>query len=78
MSLQTIIPGTTPTAQDLDSIVLEGVVLDDGVLDVPDPDEFVENAPEVFCLACQAPVAAFDLSLVISLVPEIWISPSSR
>ena len=60
MSLQTIIPAATPTAQALDTVVLDGVVLGDDVLDGPGPDEFVENMPEVFCLACQAPVAAFE------------------
>ncbi len=55
MSLQTIIPGTAPTTQALDT-----VVLDDNVLDGPDPDDIVELVPEIFCLACQVPVAAFE------------------
>jgi hypothetical protein len=55
MSLQTIIPGTAPTAQALDAAILDGAILDG-----PDPDEFVELVPEIFCLACQAPVAAFE------------------
>ena len=65
MSLQTIIPGAAPTAQALDAAILDGTVLDATVLDAsvldgPDPDEFVELVPEVFCLACQASVAAFE------------------
>lgn len=55
MSLQTIIRDTAPTAQPLD-----GTVLDPGALDGPDPDDIVENVQEVFCLACQAPVASFE------------------
>ena len=61
MSLQTIIPGTAPTAQALDATILDGTVWNVSVLDAPDPDEFVELAPEIFCLACQAPVAAFEI-----------------
>ena len=61
MSLQTIIPATAPTAQALDATVLDGTVWDANVLDGPDPDEFVELVPEIFCLACQAPVAAFEI-----------------
>ena len=60
MSLQTIIPATAPTAQALDAAILNGTVLDTSVLDGPDPDEFVELVPEIFCLACQASVAAFE------------------
>jgi hypothetical protein len=60
VSLQTIIPGTTPPAQSLDLNPLTGVVLDPAMLDAPDPDDIVEIVPEVFCLACQAPVAAFE------------------
>jgi len=60
MSLQTIIPGATPTAQALDAAVLKGAVLDANVLDGPDPDDILEVVPEIFCLACQAPVAAFE------------------
>ena len=60
MSLQTIIPATAPTAQALDAAILDGTVWDASVLDSPDPDEFVELVPEIFCLACQAPVAAFE------------------
>ena len=60
MSLQTIIPAAAPTAQALDAAILDGIVLGASVLDGPDPDEFVELVPEIFCLACQAPVAAFE------------------
>ena len=60
MSLQTIIPATAPTAQALDAAVLNGTVLDVSVLDAPDPDDIVELVAEIFCLACQAPVAAFE------------------
>jgi hypothetical protein len=49
MSLATIIRDTAPSPQ-----ALEGNVFG------PDPDEFVENVPEVTCLACQAPVAPFE------------------
>jgi hypothetical protein len=55
MSLATIIGDTTPPAQ-----ALEGNVLGPDLLDAPDPDDFVEDVPEVFCRACQAPVAAFE------------------
>jgi hypothetical protein len=60
VSLQTIIPGTAPTAQSLDANVLDGIVLDPNVLDSPDSDDIVEAVPETFCLACRAPVAAFE------------------
>ena len=56
MSLQTIIPGTAPTAQALDAAVRNG-----SVLDAPDPDDIIGLVPETFCLACQAPVAAFEI-----------------
>jgi hypothetical protein len=49
MSLQTIFRDTTPTAQSLDA----------NVLDEPDPRDFTEEVRESYCLACQAPVAAF-------------------
>ena len=61
MSLQTIIPGTVPTAHALDAPVPDGIVLDASVLDGPDPGDMIEVVPEVFCLACQAPVAAFEI-----------------
>ena len=50
MSLQTIFRDTTPTAQSLDA----------NVLDDPDPSDFTEEVRESYCLACQAPVAAFE------------------
>lgn len=50
MSLQTIFRDTTPTAQSPG-----GNVLDD-----PDPSDFTEEVRESYCLACQAPVAAFE------------------
>lgn len=49
MSLQTIFRDTTSTAQALHA----------SVLDRPAPRDFVEEVRESFCLACQAPVAAF-------------------
>jgi hypothetical protein len=50
MSVQTIFRDTTPTAQSLDA----------NVLDEPDPRGFIEEVRESYCLACQAPVAAFE------------------
>jgi hypothetical protein len=53
MSLATIIRDTDLTAQSFDA----------SVLDVPDRDDYVEVVQESFCLAClacQAPVAAFE------------------
>jgi hypothetical protein len=55
MSLTTIIRDTAPSLQ-----ALEGNVFGPNVPAGPDPDEFVENVPEVICLACQAPVALFE------------------
>jgi len=49
MSLTTIFRDSTPTAQ----------ALADNVLDESDPCDYVENVPEIYCLACQAPAAAF-------------------
>lgn len=49
MSLTTIFRDAAPTAQALAT----------NVLDEPDPRDYVENVREIFCLACQAPVAAF-------------------
>jgi hypothetical protein len=50
MSRATIIRDTDMTAQSFDA----------SVLDAPDPDDYVEVVEESFCLACQAPVAAFE------------------
>jgi hypothetical protein len=50
MSLATIIRDTALTAQSFDP----------SVLDAPDPDDYVEVVQESYCLACQAPVAAFE------------------
>ena len=55
MSLATIIGDTAPSPQ-----VLEGNLFSPDVLDGPDPDDIVEYVREVFCLACQTPVAAFE------------------
>lgn len=55
MSLQIIIRDTAPAAQPLDDIVFGP-----GALDGPGPDDLAEDVEEVFCLACQLPVAAFE------------------
>jgi hypothetical protein len=50
MSLTTIFRDTTATAQ----------ALRPNVLDEPNPRDFTEEIRESLCLACRAPVAAFE------------------